>query len=149
MESASSTKFSLSPTEHFRIITWPARDEDGELFFVVVGQSRRDVQRAQKQLILLLAIANPLALLLASWGGLCSPADVDPVDRLTAPPAYRPGNLSERSRSIGLKTKSAARRDLQPDDPAGSNKHSNANAASTADASHRAQKLRLPYFAAK
>jgi len=69
MESAV-RRVSLSPTEHVRIITWPARDEDGELFFVVVGQSLRDVQRAQKQLILLLAIANPLALLLASLGGL-------------------------------------------------------------------------------
>src|SRR5713226_6915655 len=29
---------SLSATERVRIITWPARDEDGEMFFVVAGQ---------------------------------------------------------------------------------------------------------------
>jgi two-component system OmpR family sensor kinase len=89
---------SLSPTEHVRIITWPARDEDGELFFVVVGQSLRDVQRAQKQLILLLAIANPLALLLASLGGLwLASRALSPVDRLTrAAERIGRGNLSER-----------------------------------------------------
>jgi hypothetical protein len=41
---------SLSPTEHVRIITWPARDEEGETFFVVVGQSLRDIQPVEKQL---------------------------------------------------------------------------------------------------
>ncbi len=89
---------SLSPTEHVRIITWPARDEDGELFFVVVGQSLRDVQRAQNQLILLLAVANPLALLLASLGGLwLASRALSPVDRLTrAAERIGRGNLSER-----------------------------------------------------
>jgi hypothetical protein len=75
---------SLSATEHVRIITWPARDEDGELFFVVVGQSLQDVQRAENQLILLLAIASPVALLLASLGGLwLASRALSPVDRLT------------------------------------------------------------------
>ncbi|MEK6408045.1 MAG: heavy metal sensor histidine kinase [Acidobacteriota bacterium] len=89
---------SLSPTEHVRIITWPARDEDGEMFFVVVGQSLRDVQRAQKQLVLLLAIANPVALLLASLGGLwLANKALRPVDRLTrAAERIGRGNLSER-----------------------------------------------------
>ncbi|MEK6289124.1 MAG: heavy metal sensor histidine kinase [Acidobacteriota bacterium] len=89
---------SLSETEHVRIITWPARDEDGEEFFVVEGQSLRDVQRAQKQLILLLAIANPLALLLASLGGLwLASRALSPVDRLTrAAERIGRGNLSER-----------------------------------------------------
>jgi heavy metal sensor kinase len=89
---------SLSPTEHVRIITWPARDEDGEMFFVVVGQSLRDVQHAQKQLILLLAIANPAALLLASLGGLwLANKALRPVDRLTrAAERIGRGNLSER-----------------------------------------------------
>jgi heavy metal sensor kinase len=89
---------SLSPTEHVRIITWPARDEDGELFFVVVGQSLRDVQRAQTQMILLLAVANPLALLLASLGGLwLASRALSPVDRLTrAAERIGRGNLSER-----------------------------------------------------
>jgi len=89
---------SLSPTEHVRIITWPARDEDGETFFVVVGQSLREVQRAQKQLVVLLAIANPAALLLAGLGGLwLANKALSPVDRLTRA-AERIGrsNLSER-----------------------------------------------------
>ena len=89
---------SLSETEHVRTITWPAHDEDGELFFVVVGQSLRDVQRAQKQLVLLLAIANPVALLLASLGGLwLANKALRPVDRLTrAAERIGRGNLSER-----------------------------------------------------
>jgi two-component system OmpR family sensor kinase len=89
---------SLSATEHVRIITWPSRDEDGEMFFVVVGQSLRDVQRAQKQLVLLLAIANPLALLLASLGGLwLTKKSLSPVDRLTrAAERIGRGNLTER-----------------------------------------------------
>src|SRR5262249_18413987 len=89
---------SLSQSEHVRIITWPARDEDGETFFVVVGQSLRDVQRAQKQLLLLLAIANPLALVLAGLGGLwLANQALKPVDRLTrAAERIGRGNLSER-----------------------------------------------------
>jgi heavy metal sensor kinase len=89
---------SLSPTEHARIITWPARDEDGETFFVVVGQSLGDVKRAQNQLLLLLAIANPLALLLAGLGGLwLANKALSPVDRLTrAAERIGRGNLSER-----------------------------------------------------
>lgn len=89
---------SLSPTEHVRIITWPARDEDGETFFVVVGQSLRDVQNAQRQLLLLLGIANPVALLLASLGGLwIANKALSPVDKLTrAAERIGRGNLSER-----------------------------------------------------
>jgi len=88
----------LSETEHARTITWPARDEDGELFFVVVGQSLKDVERAQRQLLILLAIANPIALLLASLGGLwLANKAVRPVDRLTrAAERIGRGNLKER-----------------------------------------------------
>lgn len=89
---------SISPTEHVRIITWPARDEDGETFFVVVGQSLKEVQRAQRQLVILLAITNPAALLLAGLGGwwLANSA-LSPVDRLTrAAERIGRGNLSER-----------------------------------------------------
>ena len=88
----------LSETEHVRTITWPARDEDGELFYVVVGQSLKDVERAQKQLLLLLAVANPIALLLASLGGLwLANKALRPVDRLTrAAERIGRGNLSER-----------------------------------------------------
>jgi two-component system OmpR family sensor kinase len=89
---------SLSATEHVRIITWPARDEDGELFYVVVGQSLRDVERAQRQLMLLLGIANPAALLLAGLGGLwLANKALSPVDKLTrAAERIGRGNLNER-----------------------------------------------------
>jgi two-component system, OmpR family, sensor kinase len=89
---------SLSPTEHVRIITWPARDEEGETFFVVVGQSLRDIQPVERQLVLLLVVANPLALLLASLGGLwLANKALSPVDRLTrAAERIGRGNLSER-----------------------------------------------------
>ncbi len=89
---------SLSPTEHVRIITWPARDEEGETFFVVVGQSLRDIQPVERQLVFLLVVANPLALLLASLGGLwLANKALSPVDRLTrAAERIGRGNLSER-----------------------------------------------------
>jgi len=89
---------SLSASERVRIITLPARDEDNEIFFVVVGQSLRDIQPVEKQLVLLLAIANPLALLLASLGGLwLANKALKPVDRLTrAAERIGRGNLSER-----------------------------------------------------
>ena len=89
---------SLSPTEHVRIITWPALDEEGGTFFVVVGQSLRDIQPVERQLVLLLVVANPLALLLASLGGLwLANKALSPVDRLTrAAERIGRGNLSER-----------------------------------------------------
>ena len=89
---------SLSDTEHVRIITWPARDEEDEIFCVVVGQSLRDIQPVEKQLVLLLVIANPVALLLASLGGLwLANKALKPVDRLTrAAERIGRGNLSER-----------------------------------------------------
>jgi heavy metal sensor kinase len=68
------------------------------MFFVVVGQSLRDVQRAQKQLLILLAITNPVALLLAGLGGLWfASRALSPVDRLTrAAERIGRGNLRER-----------------------------------------------------
>src|SRR6185369_15192828 len=58
----------------------------------------RDVQSAQKQLLLLLGIANPVALLLASLGGLwIANKALSPVDKLTrAAERIGRGNLSER-----------------------------------------------------
>ena len=88
----------VSPSERARIITWPARDEDGEMFFVVVGQSLKELQRAQRHLLILLAISNPIALLLASLGGLWLAHEaLKPVDRLTrAAERIGRGNFSER-----------------------------------------------------
>lgn len=89
---------SVSPSEHARIITWPSHDEDGELFFVVVGQSLKELQSAQRHLLILLAISNPVALLLASLGGLWLAHEaLKPVDRLTrAAERIGRGNFSER-----------------------------------------------------
>jgi heavy metal sensor kinase len=88
----------ISPRERARVITWPSRDEDGETFFVVVGQSLRELQLAQRELLILLAIANPGALLLASLGGLwLANKALQPVDRLTrAAERIGRGDLSER-----------------------------------------------------
>jgi len=89
---------SLGPSESTRIITWPAHDEDGEMFFVVVGQSLRELKSAQRHLLILLAISNPAALLLASLGGLWLAHEaLKPVDRLTrAAERIGRGNFSER-----------------------------------------------------
>ncbi|HEX8090748.1 MAG TPA: HAMP domain-containing sensor histidine kinase [Blastocatellia bacterium] len=93
---------SLSPTEHARVITWPSHDEDGEMFFVVVGQSLKELQQAQRQLLFLLAISNPVALLLASLGGLwIANKALRPVDRLTrAAERIGRGNLNERVEEV-------------------------------------------------
>ena len=92
------SEVSLGPSEHVRIITWPARDEDGEMFFVVIGQSLKELQFAQRHLLILLAISNPVALLLASLGGLWLAHEaLKPVDRLTrAAERIGRGNFSER-----------------------------------------------------
>ena len=89
---------SISESEPVRIITWPALDEDGEKFFVVVGQSLKEVHQAQRQLLVLLAISNPVALLMASLGGLLlANKALKPVDRITRTvAAIGRGNLSER-----------------------------------------------------
>jgi two-component system, OmpR family, sensor kinase len=94
---------SLSPAEQARVITWPSRDEDGELFFVVVGQSLKDLKQAQRQLLFLLAISNPVALLLASLGGLwIANKALSPVDRLTrAAERIGRGDLNERVEESG------------------------------------------------
>ncbi len=92
------SEVSVGPFEHARIITWPSHDEDGEMFFVVVGQSLKELESAQQHLLLLLAISNPVALLLASLGGLWIAHEaLKPVDRLTrAAERIGRGNFSER-----------------------------------------------------
>jgi heavy metal sensor kinase len=92
------SEVSLSPSEHARVITWPSHDEDGEMFFVVIGQSLKELQNAQRHLLLLLAISNPIALLLAGLGGLWLAHEaLKPVDRLTrAAERIGRGNFTER-----------------------------------------------------
>jgi heavy metal sensor kinase len=96
---------SIAPGESARVITWPARDEEGELFFVVVGQSLKELHQAQRQLLVLLAVSNPIALLLASVGGLwIANKALKPVDRLTrAAEHIGRGNLSERVEETGAR----------------------------------------------
>lgn len=88
---------SITETEPVRIITWPVRDQDG-VFFVVAGQSLKEIQQAQRQLLLLLAISTPLALILASLGGLwIADRALKPVDRITkAAERIGRGNFNER-----------------------------------------------------
>jgi heavy metal sensor kinase len=64
----------------------------------VVGQSLKELQSAQRHLLILLAISNPVALLLASLGGLWLAHEaLKPVDRLTrAAERIGRGNFSER-----------------------------------------------------
>jgi heavy metal sensor kinase len=88
---------SISESEPVRIITWPVRDQDG-VFFVVAGQSLKEIHQAQRRLLLLLAISSPLALILASLGGFwIADRALKPVDRITkAAERIGRGNFNER-----------------------------------------------------
>ncbi|HXG93670.1 MAG TPA: ATP-binding protein [Blastocatellia bacterium] len=80
-----------------RVNTWPASNQDG-VFFVVAGQSTKELHQAQKQLLTLLAISCPLALALAGLGGFWIAKNAfKPVERLTrAAERIGRGKLSER-----------------------------------------------------
>ncbi|MCI0489726.1 MAG: ATP-binding protein [Blastocatellia bacterium] len=95
----------VSPTEPARIITWPVRDDEGEVFFIVVGHSLKELYQAQRQLLILLAVSNPVALVLALLGGLMiANKALKPVDRLTrAAERIGRGSLSERVEETGTR----------------------------------------------
>jgi heavy metal sensor kinase len=84
--------------EQVRIALQRTRDADGQIFFIRVGQSLSPVQKARRQLLILLAIAGPVALLLGSYGGLLlANQALNPVDRLTrAAEEIEAGDLSKR-----------------------------------------------------
>ncbi len=84
--------------EQIRIALQRTRDHDGQIFFIRVGQSLSPLQKARRQLVILLAIAGPVALLLGSYGGLLlANQALNPVDRLTrAAEEIEAGDLSKR-----------------------------------------------------
>ena len=88
----------LSTGEQIRVALQRMRDHDGQIFFIRVGQSLSPLQKARWQLVILLAIAGPVALLLGSYGGLLlANQALNPVDRLTrAAEEIEAGDLSKR-----------------------------------------------------
>ena len=88
----------LSTGEQLRVALLRMRDHDGQIFFIRVGQSLSPLQKARRQLVILLAIAGPVALLLGSYGGLLlANQALNPVDRLTrAAEEIEAGDLSKR-----------------------------------------------------
>lgn len=90
--------FKLSTGEQIRIALLRMRDQDQQVFFIRVGQSLSPLQKARRQLLILLAIAGPVALLLGSYGGLLlANQALNPVDRLTrAAEEIEAGDLSKR-----------------------------------------------------
>jgi two-component system, OmpR family, sensor kinase len=88
----------LSTGEQIRVALQRTKDQEGQTFFIRVGQSLSPLQSARLQLIILLALAGPLALLLGSYGGLLlANQALHPVDRLTrAAEEIEAGDLSKR-----------------------------------------------------
>ncbi len=88
----------LPSGEQVRIALQRTRDHEGQVFFIRVGQSLSPLQKARRQLLTLLAIAGPVALLLGSYGGLLlANQALNPVDRLTrAAEEIEAGDLSKR-----------------------------------------------------
>ncbi len=88
----------LSTGEQIRVALLRLRDHDGQIFFIRVGQSLSPLQKARRQMLILLAIAGPVALLLGSYGGLLlANQALNPVDRLTrAAEEIEAGDLSKR-----------------------------------------------------
>jgi two-component system, OmpR family, sensor kinase len=88
----------LASGEQLRIATLRTTDKLKQPMFVRVGQSLRPLQKARRQLLLLLALAGPAALLMGSYGGLLlANQALRPVDRLTrAAKEIEAGDLSKR-----------------------------------------------------
>ncbi|HEX4948890.1 MAG TPA: heavy metal sensor histidine kinase [Blastocatellia bacterium] len=88
----------LPSGEQVRIALRRTRDHENQTFFIRVGQSLSPLQKARRQMLTLLAIAGPVALLLGSYGGLLlANQALYPVDRLTrAAEEIEAGDLSKR-----------------------------------------------------
>lgn len=88
----------LSTGEQIRVAVQRTKDHENQIFFVRIGQSLSPLQKARRQLIILLAIAGPAALLLGSYGGLLlANQALFPVDRLTrAAEEIEAGDLAKR-----------------------------------------------------
>ncbi len=82
-----------------RVATWRLLDEQGQIdYFIRAGYVIEDIEQAQRQVLLLLILSIPIALLLASYGGrLLANKALKPVDQLTqAAHAIGAKNLKER-----------------------------------------------------
>lgn len=68
-----------------RVVTWRVIGDDGEVSaFIRAGYVIEDVQRAERTVLVILLLAIPLALALASYGGkILADAVLGPVDRIT------------------------------------------------------------------
>jgi two-component system, OmpR family, sensor kinase len=84
--------------ELLRVTVRRSKGEDGEDFYVRLGQSLATLQRARKRLLLVLSITLPIALLLSSYGGLVlANQALRPVDRITrAAEEIAAGDLTKR-----------------------------------------------------
>lgn len=88
----------LPSGEQIRLLTFKTKDANQETFYIRVGQSLSQLQRARRHLSLLLALVAPVALLLGSYGGLLlANQALRPVDRLTrTAKEIGEGDLSKR-----------------------------------------------------
>lgn len=88
-----------SEGQAMRVATWRLLDESGQIdYFIRAGYVVEDIERAQRQVLLLLILSIPVVLLLASWGGrLLASKALKPVDELTrAAQTIEAKNLKER-----------------------------------------------------
>ena len=75
---------SESSKDQLRILTTPIRQDSGVVGAVQVGLSEGDVQETLTTLLLIIAVADPLTLLVASAGGVfLAGRALAPIDRLT------------------------------------------------------------------
>jgi heavy metal sensor kinase len=89
----------LKSGEEIRLATHRAKELDGDVYYIRLGQSLSPLQRARRHLLVILGIAIPAVLLLGSYGGLLlANQALRPVDRLTRAAEHigAGGDLSER-----------------------------------------------------
>ncbi|MEW6733256.1 MAG: ATP-binding protein [Acidobacteriota bacterium] len=89
----------IGSTEQVRVATWPLHSADGDIeLYIRVGQSLLDLQQAQQRLLRLLGVSLPLALVLASMGGLwLAEKALRPVEQVSqAARQIGASNLKER-----------------------------------------------------
>jgi len=95
----------LKSGEEVRVVTRRAKDQDGDPFFIRVGQSLVPLQKARRRLLLILGIAVPAVLLLSSYGGLLlANQALRPVDRITRA-AQEIGVAGDLSKRVPLPTR--------------------------------------------
>lgn len=88
----------LATGEPIRVVTRRCMDTEGDAYFIRIGASLEPLRKLRSQLLFVLSIAIPAALLLGSYGGLLlANQALRPVDRITrAAGQIGAGDLSER-----------------------------------------------------